>query len=145
MESLLPTFTNNAIMDLKEEYHGEIGRKLFSILLNLLPQNEIVIPSDVIMSIEEIPDYTTNMNDDRINGFFTGDISLPSDQVITDERYTGIANFEIDNSGPAFQFMISTHVINNLFETLLGKNTVQMEVKYSEMKANGFPIEMTSN
>ena len=39
LSGMIPTFANNAILDLKEEYQGELGRDLISIALNLLPAN----------------------------------------------------------------------------------------------------------
>ena len=56
-----------------------------------------------------------------------------------------MGNLSIDTRfGPGFQFKISTAVINNLFEIILGKNTISVDVTHNTMKSSGFPVEMTS-
>ena len=77
IEGLLPTFANNAILDIKEDYHGHVGEGLFKILLNMLPPNNIEISQDVTMSYTEYNYYVAQIASGRVTGYFNGDITLP--------------------------------------------------------------------
>jgi len=57
-------------------------------------------------------------------GYYTGAISGMGDQAITDPKYhtPGDLQIKIDGTGDPFQYQMSTSVINDIFEVLLGKN-----------------------
>jgi len=105
LNNLLPVFANNGITTLVEEMHGHVGGSLIRILLNLLPQNNIEVSPDITLSLSEIKSNFAKIKDGRISGYFTGDVNLPVDQVISEKEYLSLGKLDIDTDAqPGFEF-----------------------------------------
>ena len=56
----------------------------------------------------------------------------------------GDLNINIEGSGDPFQLQISTSLVNDILEVILGLNNVEIDVSYSQFKNYGFPLDFTS-
>lgn len=91
----------------------------------MLPKNDIEIPHGIVINYEEEDADRARISNGRMIGYFKGEIlNLPEDQVITEEKYLQVGDLHLTSKEP-FEYQISTKVINNIFEVILGKNQVE--------------------
>ena len=99
---------------------------LFGFILMLIPNNRITIPPQIKMryNLAENQMLTVDDSNGYMYGYYEGGISGMEDQTITNQTFhtPGDLNTTIDGSGEPFQFQISTSVLNDMFEVILGKN-----------------------
>lgn len=88
-----------------------------------------------------------HINRKNLLGYFKGDIlNMPEDKKITDERYLGVGDLQLDEDGDTpFQYQMSAKVLNEMFSVLLGDYQISMDAPYSLFEQNNFPIKWNSD
>jgi len=114
-------------------------------LVSVLPENDIQVPNDIFISYEMADDNRARIENGRIIGYFAGDVKgLSEDQHIKEEQYLQLGDLNLDNNDAPFQYQISTKVLNLMFEVILGKNQIPVDLSYDVITASKFPIAFTS-
>jgi hypothetical protein len=76
----------------------------------------------------------------RIGGYFAGKISGLGDDEVKDGDFGKLGDMNLDDNGAPFQYMVSSFVINNIWEVILGKNQISKSVDYETFKNLNFPV-----
>lgn len=111
---------------------------------HLLPANNIQVPGDMKVSYSMPEGQNAQVEGGRIYGYFTGDISNMGDRTIREDNYTKQGNMDINQVHEPAAYQISTRLLNNMFEVVLGSGTISIDISYQQMQDNHFPIDWTS-
>jgi len=122
---------------------GEVKMGLLEILLSMLPENDITIPDSVAISYAGLQGGQPEIRDGRMYGYFEGVIDGMGDDAITDPLFNKNGDLQLDENTP-FQLEVSSQLINNALEVILGHHYISVDVTYDTMQQNGFPIDWTT-
>ena len=142
----LNTVLNTAIISEVAETRGQMPRGLLEILLYMIPNDRVVIPPEIQMryNLANGQPVAIDMYAGVLYGYYEGKIEGMGNQAITNSTYHTPGDLAIQLSGEPFQFQISTSLINDMFEVLLGNNVVQTDIPYSKFSEYNFPLDFTS-
>ena len=114
---------------------------------NVLPVigQQIQIPSDTFITYAMCDERRAAIEEGRINAYFPGDVrNMEESHRIKEEKYTRWGDLNLDPNGAPFQFYVSTRVINNVFELIMGYNQLEMRIPQEYFKIADFPIPFTT-
>lgn len=140
-----PLMANLAVSVVETTTRGEVNGGLIGSLVSILPQNQIRVPQDIYISYEMADDNRARIDNGKVIGYFVGDVKgLHEDQQIRGDEYLQLGDLNLDNNDAPFQYQISTKVLNLMFEVILGKNQIPIDLSYDIITASQFPIAFTS-
>ena len=139
-----PLIVNGVILDIINNSRHQVDSTMIQMFTQLLPANNIQIPGDMKVSYSMPEGQNAVVDGGRIYGYFTGDISNMGDRTIRDEKYTREGDMDINQVHEPAAYQISTKLLNNMFEVVLGSGTIEIDISYQQMQDNHFPIDWTS-
>lgn len=110
----------------------------------MLPSNNIVLDDNVAIDYNNMHGSEPFVRNKRIGGYFEGAVSGLGDDAVTEGKYAAKGDIQLDDNGAPYQFAMSSFLINNVLEAVLGHNQLSKEASYQTIVDSGFPIDWTS-
>lgn len=117
-----PLACNIALTTILSEEKGEITMGPIQMLLMSLPEHQIVLEKGVTMNYANVHRHECWISNDRMHGYFLGEIDGMGGEEVTDDKYGALGDMDLDDNGPPFEFQISNRLINNMFHVVLAHN-----------------------
>lgn len=135
---------NIAMQTIENDSRGNVDGGIIQAVVDMLPKNDIHIPSGIRIDYNMADDNRARIENGRMIGYFSGEvIGIPSDQEIQNYTYKDNGDLGLTSPEP-FEYQISTRVINNIFEVILGKNRIHMDLTNEFLESVDFPIRWDS-
>jgi hypothetical protein len=138
------TLANIEIGNIINDSKGEMSMGPLQILLGLLPENNIKIADGVAITYANQHPSMPFIRDNRMGGYFVGRVDGLGNDEITEGDYGKKGDLQLDDNGDPFQFLMSSSVINNVLQAILGHNTIGKDAPYDMIMSMHFPIDWTS-
>jgi hypothetical protein len=104
---------NDMIGDIQNTYRGRIGASLLNGIVRMLPKNDIVIPDDVYLNYEMDRKNQAKIKDDRMYGYFKGDVhGLAESRIPKEYLEVGDLKLDLSKDAPPFQLALGTKTVN---------------------------------
>ena len=113
-------------------------------ILMMLPNNDIKLNENEALNYGIVKWHEPWIGNDRMYGYFEGDIEGMGDDEIKDGDYGAKGDMTLDDHCAPFQFMVSNKVINNMFAVILTHNQIGIDAPYSKFVETNFPVDWTS-
>lgn len=127
------TLFNRELASIQSDYQKVFSSYIIETFFNILPVvgQEIYIPHETFVSYAMCDERRANIENGRINAYFTGDIiNMEYSHLIKDDKYLQQGDLDLDMNGAPYQFQVSSKVINEIFELIFGYNQLEMKIPY---------------
>ena len=118
---------------------------LIGILLYMIPNDDVKIPPEIRLRYSVADPYEgIGLNNGVLVAYYEGEIEGMGYRAIKNSTFHTPGDLQILSDGMPFQFQLSTSFLNDMFEVLLGQQTIRTDISYSTFSKYNFPLDFTS-